>query len=51
MKLKKALLKTLTLLRKCLIKSLENLLKHRLGNETILDRHGKHGLPQNQAKT
>jgi hypothetical protein len=51
MKLKKFFLKTLTLLRKCLINSLENLLKHRLENETMLNTQGRQGLPQNQAKT
>jgi hypothetical protein len=50
MKLKKALLKTLTLFRKCLINSLENLLKHRLENETMLNGLGRQGLSQNQAK-
>jgi hypothetical protein len=51
MKLKKALLKTLTLLRKCLIKFLENSLKHILGDETMLKVKGRQGLLQNQAKT
>jgi hypothetical protein len=49
-KLKRLISKTLTLLRKCLINSLENLVKHRLGNETKLNRQGRQGLPQNQAK-
>ena len=50
-KLKDALLKTLTLLRKCSIKSLENSLKHMLGNKTMLKRQVRQGLPQNQVKT
>jgi hypothetical protein len=37
-KLKRPILKTLTLLRKDLINFLENSLKHMLGNETILKR-------------
>jgi hypothetical protein len=51
MKLKRLILKTLKLLRKCLINSLENSLKHMLGNETILKRQVRLGLPQNQVKT
>ena len=51
MKLKRLILKILTLLRKCLVNSLKNLLKHRLGNESMLNRRGRQGLHQNQAKT
>jgi hypothetical protein len=51
MKLKRLILKTLKLLKKCLINSLENSLKHMLGNETMLKRQIKQGLSQNQAKT
>jgi hypothetical protein len=40
MKLKRLILKTLTLLRK-LRNSLENLLRNRLGNETMLNRYGR----------
>ena len=51
MKLKRLILKRLKLVRKCLINSLENLLKYSLGNETMLNRQGRQELPQNQAKT